>query len=339
MASFSEILKDNRFTPEVLPQFESKLFFEGERRQRYLVRFAVLMFFATVIATGGVIADSTATVIGAMLIAPLMTPILATTAALVMGDGKRAGQSFQLVVSGVIGAILVSMVLSLLTVKVISFSSNTQIVSRVQPSMVDLIVALAAGAAGAFAMSRDDVADSLPGVAISIALVPPLCVVGISLGNGQWDSAWGAFLLFLTNCLSILLAGGAVFALLRLEKASTHEMSQVDRRKAYRIVALGIVLVAIPLAATTFTVGRDSRAQLGVDKVAENWIEQFEENYVVDSVLVSNNIAKIVITGPEAPESITDLGLQIQDTVDQVTDVALRFVPSKQFNYSRGLPD
>ena len=99
-------------------------------------------------------------------------------------------------------------------------STNSQITGRVTPRLLDLVVALAAGTAGAFAMSRDDVADSLPGVAVSIALVPPLCVVGISLSAGEWDHTWGALLLFLTNLLSILLAGGAIFALLGLGKGN-----------------------------------------------------------------------------------------------------------------------
>ena len=97
---------------------------------------------------------------------------------------------------------------------VISFESNAQITGRVSPRLIDLYAALASGAAGAFAMSREDIADSLPGVAISISLVPPLCVVGIGLSEGQWDASLGALLLFLTNFLSILLAGGGVLALL-----------------------------------------------------------------------------------------------------------------------------
>ena len=80
-----------------MPELEIKLFFEGDRRQAYLVRFVVLLFLSTVIATSGVLSDSTATVIGAMFIAPLMTPILATTAALIMGQPSRARASVAIV--------------------------------------------------------------------------------------------------------------------------------------------------------------------------------------------------------------------------------------------------
>ena len=339
MVSLTEILQDNRFTPADLPEFEHKLYFEGERRQRYLVRFTVLMFFATVIASGGILVDSTATVIGAMLIAPLMTPIVATTAALVMGRARRAWHSLALVAAGVLGVILVSMVISLLTIQVLNFETNTQITSRVSPITTDLIVALAAGAAGAFAMSRNDVADSLPGVAISIALVPPLCVVGVSLGNGVWDDAWGAFLLFMTNCLSILLAGGGVFALLRLDKAGTERLNQVNRRKAYTIIGISILIVTIPLFLSTIKIGRDSVAQSQVKSIANEWNDQFEEDYIIDSVSVSGSIAKLRISGAEAPGTISDLGEQIETEVNRIEVVNLLFIPSNDYTYGAEASD
>ena len=133
MAVVSDILRDNRYQPDDIPVLEGKLFFEGDRRRRYLVRFTVLLFLATVIAANGVIEDSTATVIGAMIIAPLMTPILATTAALVMGNGTRAWQSFLLVVAGVLGVIAVSAALGAMAVHVLDFHSNSQITGRVSP--------------------------------------------------------------------------------------------------------------------------------------------------------------------------------------------------------------
>ena len=105
MSILSEMLGANRFTPEDVPRFEAKLFFEGARRRRYYEQFGVLLLLATVIATMGILGDSTATVIGAMIIAPLMTPIMATAAALVTGRMGRAGRSLLLVVVGVIGVI------------------------------------------------------------------------------------------------------------------------------------------------------------------------------------------------------------------------------------------
>ncbi len=93
---------------------------------------------------------------------------------------------------------------------IISFTYNSQITSRVAPGLLALITALASGAAGAYIIMREEIADSMGGVAIAISLVPPLCVVGIALSQGNWEAAGGAMLLFLTNFLAILLAGGVV---------------------------------------------------------------------------------------------------------------------------------
>lgn len=160
MVSLSAILKDNKFTSADLPEFESKLFFEGDETQRYLVRFSILLFLSSVIATQGVIEDSTATVIGAMIIAPLMTPIVATTAAILMGNAQRAWSSFLLVVGGAIGVIIVSAGFGIIAIHIVDVTGNSQIEARVFPRLIDLIIALAAGTAGAFAICRSDIADS-----------------------------------------------------------------------------------------------------------------------------------------------------------------------------------
>jgi uncharacterized hydrophobic protein (TIGR00271 family) len=168
MNTLSKILRDNRFQAADVPLFEKKLFFEGERQRPYLERFFVLLILATIIATAGIFADSTATVIGAMIVAPLMTPIMATAAALIMGNMSRALNRLLLVLTGVITVIFLSWLMGLLYSQSINFAENAQIIARISPRLIDLIAALASGAAGAFCLSRDDIADSLPGVAISI---------------------------------------------------------------------------------------------------------------------------------------------------------------------------
>ena len=273
MAKLSDVLEVQKFTPADLPDLEGKLFFEGDRAKRHRVQFAFLLFLSTLIAVPGIIADSTATVIGAMLIAPLMVPIVATTAALVMGNAQRVWRSLRLVVAGTFGVIIVSAVLGSLGLHAIDFNTNSQITARVAPRVLDLIVALAAGTAGAYAMSRKEIADSIPGVAISIALVPPLCVVGVALAGGQWADAGGALVLFLTNLLSILLAGGAVFAVLGLGAAVKSDMSREKKRTAYQIVTLGVLLVAIPLTIATVRIGRDSEFSSPLSKSSSKMSE------------------------------------------------------------------
>ena len=276
--------------------------------------------------------DSTATVIGAMIIAPLMRPIMATAAALVMGDMKRAGASFLVVVVGVAGVIGVGWLLTLVNfTAVVSFETNSQITGRISPSLIDLFAALAAGAAGAFAMSRDDVADSLPGVAISISLVPPLCVVGVGLAEGETVAAWGAMLLFLTNFLSILLAGGGVLALLGLSVAATTQLKADTQRRALFFVVIGVMLVAIPLGVTTFRVYEESVAERATRRLAQGWID--ETGYEIGQVDADGNQVVLIIHGSGERPALSELGTQLGASLDRSVELKLVVVPSQEEVY------
>lgn len=329
MSILSEVIRENRFAPEDVPGFEAKLFHEGKTRRLYLEQFGVLLLLATVIATMGILGDSTAAVIGAMIIAPLMTPIMAAAAALVTGNMARAGQSFLLVVIGVIGAIGLSALLSRLYTGVISFDGNSQILGRISPSMIDLIAALASGAAGAFCMSREDISDSLPGVAIAISLVPPLCVVGISLQAGEWAAAQGAFLLFAANCLAILLAGGGVLALLGLSRAAMVEVKGPARRNAFVAVTLGVLLVAVPLWFTGVRIAEDAHTE-GVSKaVAQGWVAG--TRYEVQRVAADENDITIVIVGQGAMPTFDELTMDLRSALQRPVKVVLRAVPAEEY--------
>lgn len=325
MSVLSEIMRDNRFTSEDMPGFESKLFFEGARRRPYLVKFFVLLFLSTIIAAFGVLNDATATVIGAMIVAPLMTPIMATAAALVMGNIKRGIVSLALVAAGVTLVIAVSFLIGAGSTGVISFTTNTQIVGRISPRATDLFIALASGAAGAFAFSRDDIADSLPGVAIAISLVPPLCVVGISLSQGEWSAAWGAMLLYLTNFLAILLAGGGTLAFLGLGSVATEALIGNARRNAFIMITVGVLFVTLPLAATSTRVAVDSWIQLRTAQEVQAWLDQ--SSYELQDVQVGESGVKVTIVGEGGTPPISDLRKSIQNRISSPGTMKLLIVP------------
>ena len=331
MNTLSRILRENLFKPEDVPAFERKLYFEGERRRPYLERFGVLLFLATVIATAGVISDSTATVIGAMIVAPLMLPIMATAAALVVGNTPRAARSALLVLAGATSVIAVSWLVGLLYPDVVSFTTNSQITSRISPRLLDLVAALAAGAAGAFAMSRDDIADSLPGVAIAISLVPPLCVVGVSLAYGEVDAALGALLLFTVNVLAILLAGGGVLAVLGLYKATTVKLSGHGRRNAFILLVLGVLIVAIPLTLTGRKIVRDVQSQIIVRQVANEWLTGTE--FELRAVNIVGDTASLVISGPGEPPPFDELVSNLEESTSEPLTVELESLASQKQIY------
>lgn len=183
-----------RVTDTDIQRMRDQLFFEGPEEGRRLSRFWVLLILAAVIASAGVVADSTATVIGAMIVAPLMTPILGMMLAIVLADRLNLLRSITYVVAGALVVIAIGFLVGLPIPVPVVAETDAQVAARVAPRLIDLVAALATGAVGAFALTRSDVSDTLPGVAIAISLVPPLAVVGLTLelgstGTGRWRHA------------------------------------------------------------------------------------------------------------------------------------------------------
>jgi uncharacterized hydrophobic protein (TIGR00271 family) len=186
------------------------LFHDGPRLIRFARRFAALMTLSVLIAVMGLLADSTAVVIGAMLVAPLMSPVLGAAAALVLGWPRKFLRQLTISAIGSIGAIGLAAATSF----IVPWNPDplpAEVLARTSPNLLDLGIALAAGAAGAYAQVRRAASDALTGVAVAVALVPPLAVVGICLELQQWDLALGAFLLFLANVAGIIMSAAVTF--------------------------------------------------------------------------------------------------------------------------------
>ncbi|EMG36120.1 hypothetical protein PCS_03136 [Desulfocurvibacter africanus PCS] len=172
------------------------------------IRFYVLVGVSTLIASIGLIADSTAVVIGAMLVAPLMTPIFGISLALVLGEAKLLRNSLLAVTAGIFIAVATALLLGSLP---IALEVTPEMLSRTQPNLFDLLVAVLAGFAGAYALVDESLSPALPGVAIATALVPPLANTGLCIAVKSYEGGLGSFLLFVANFLSILIVASAVF--------------------------------------------------------------------------------------------------------------------------------
>jgi uncharacterized hydrophobic protein (TIGR00271 family) len=153
-----------RVTGVDVDRMTDRLFLDGRRGQS---AFWVLLTLAGVIASTGVVGDSVATVIGAMIVAPLMTPILGTAPAVVLADRARIVRGIALIVAGSALVVTIGYLTGLLDPEPVLADTNSQVAARVSPHVVDLLGALATGLVGAFALVRSDISDTLPGVAIA----------------------------------------------------------------------------------------------------------------------------------------------------------------------------
>ncbi len=212
--------------------------------------FLALMSLSTMIAALGLALNSTAVVIGAMLVAPLMTPLVAIGLALVQGNLQLIRSAIRSVLLGFSVALVIGIIIGLfLRLTEPGLHINREMLSRGSPNLLDLMVALASGVAAAYAMGRPHLISALPGVAIAAALVPPIATAGLAFSLGQWSLGGGATLLFLTNIVSIALGTAITFWSVGI---STHEGGPADASRRMRswprYVFLGFVAVSFFLA-------------------------------------------------------------------------------------------
>ncbi|MBT3254934.1 MAG: DUF389 domain-containing protein [Deltaproteobacteria bacterium] len=204
---------------------------------RINMSYMVLMVLSTMLATVGLYLNSASVVIGAMLLAPLMAPIVSLAMGLLRTDVNLSKNSAIKIMGGILIALGAAAMITLL----FPHKPITQeMQARLNPTLLDLAVAITAGVAGAYTKSFKEILQSLAGVAIAVALVPPLAVAGI--GIGRWDLNFfnQAFLLFSTNLVGIILASAFTFRMLGYSAA-------VRGKRGIGVVALFLALISIPL--------------------------------------------------------------------------------------------
>jgi uncharacterized hydrophobic protein (TIGR00271 family) len=265
---------------------------EMRRSARATVDFYAMMCLASGIAMLGLALNSGAVIIGAMLVAPLMSPMLAIAHGIVRGSLVMIRKGVESTLKGIGVAIAVG---TTLTLTIPDYAPTNEILARVEPSVIDLLVALVSGAAGAYAISRKWAAAALPGVAISAALVPPLCVVGYGLASSRFPIAGGALLLFMTNLSAIVLVSVMVFLLVGFRPMRTERGRVVTN--SILIATTFIFALSIPLGFKTRSAVQKSKLEVKLtdliheaeekDKFrAENLtIEKHKNAYVIRATL------------------------------------------------------
>ena len=289
------------------------------REGHWVYRFSVMLTLSVVVAVMGLSADSPAVVIGAMLLAPLMQPVLGIAACISMALFKNAMRALLAVVLATAWSVVLSYVLAAIFV---SGELPAEVQSRTAPDIRDLVVALGAGAAGAYATVRKDVSSSLPGVAVAVALVPPLGVLGITLQAGNATFAWGALLLYVTNLCAIVLAGVLVFVATGF--VPPRRLANTFRHSAAvsAMVAVVVVAVALPLyGASTAAVEASEREVEALDIVSA-WLGQTDRRSVPEVAFDEERITVTVrsFDSPPDPEPLIT-ALQASFGQDRVVSI------------------
>ncbi|MFK7802441.1 MAG: DUF389 domain-containing protein [Anaerolineae bacterium] len=290
----------HRLMPNLSRQVRTETYVRIRRNSRPEVSFYVLIALASAIAGAGLLLDSPAVVIGAMLVAPLMSPIVGTGMAMVLGDTSFLRIATSTVLRGTVLAIIVGMIVGLVSLNAEQLPA--EVLGRTAPSLLDLAVALFSGFAGAYALCYSQAAGALPGVSISAALVPPLAVVGICLVTGNFVLAGGALLLFGTNLITIAAASGLVFFLLGFRPTTAAKARHAVRQRAARIAAYLLVLNIIILSLVTFFLTADSARESAIQAAVSTSIDTVTEG---DAQIV--NLANFTIEPSENGDGVLQI--------------------------------
>ena len=296
---------------------------EVEGKARWTFDFAALMLLATAIASLGLLADSVAVVIGAMLVAPLMTPLIGGGLALVQGNWPLWRRSQWAVLMGFFAALAVGL-LAGLGARQLGFGLTGELAARGEPTLLDLGVAFFSGVAASYCMARPSLSGALAGVAIAAALVPPIATVGICLSLGETATARGAALLFGTNVVAIVLGASVNFFLAGIRG---HQSSGSWARRLVIVFALACAGLAVPL--TSVLVGKVTEPRVleqRLSAVAE------EGGYRLLKLKRSRadgrRLIEIELAGPAAPDEalVTELKEAAEGTKGRSLQVRVRTI-------------
>ena len=290
----------------------------------------VLVVLSSMIATLGLLTNSGAVIIGAMLVAPLMSPIIGLGMGSLTGDEKLLKYAVSAILRGAIIAVIISILLTWLN-NALPFVTlqelPIEVISRTSPSPIDLLIALAGGLAAAFALAQPSLSAALPGVAIATALMPPLGVVGIGIAMGRWEVAGGAFLLFITNAVTIAFASMLVFFALGFNPG-TKNGKRIPRNLV--ISAFVTIIMLLPLTYLSVTAFQTSSRTREINTVIAEEVSKFDAELVGELRVDTNEdgILHLEIT-IRTPQRLyyndvnslqEEIAVRLQDTVSIVVN-------------------
>lgn len=299
------------------------LFPDGLAFRQSLVTYTVLLTLAAFVATFGLFQDSVASIIGAMVIAPLGGAILAVAGALVTGRLRWQWVSLVQVALSALWVIAIGYAVSWLIPDLLTLTPSLE--ARTEPGLLDLGVALAAGAAGAFVAARKTGSDALPGVAIAVSLVPPLSTVGICLELGRIDDAAGAGLLFVTNLAAIVVVASIVFVLTGAKPIA----EGVDRgrrlRSGFVIAVVALAIIALPLVWRSYQNAVATITAINGTPVVRSWIG--DRDLEVTGYDINGQTIDLTVAGSVMPDDVPALADELARSLGHPVDLTVVYVP------------
>lgn len=267
-----------------------------------------------------------------------MTPILGSVLAVTLADRANLLRCLGLVITGAVAVIAAAWLVGLAVDEPVLALTNSQAAARVSPRLIDLLAALATGAVGSIALARDDISDTLPGVAIAISLVPPLAVVGLALEAGATREAFGALLLFITNVSAILAMGLLVMTVHRVSRhtgtVETGPGRAFNRRRATAVIVGGLAVISVPLALTSGRIASTRSTQSKVQHLTEAWATG--HGWEVISVDTRPDKILVRVNGPLPEPETASLAQALDEAGLRHAHVTVELIPTNSVDLHPG---
>ena len=301
---------------------EDLFVFGKDNQVPFYKRMAYLLIVSTLIACCGLMADSSAVVIGAMLVAPMMRPVMISAAAITLGWSQYLYQALLLTLAMALSAVGIAAVFGLLSPQLIEIPG--QVLARTEPTYFDLVIALVAGSGGAYTMTHKE-SGAIPGVAMAVALLPPLASTGILLVFLENSLALKAFILFFTNFAAMVLAATLTFLYLGISPRKARIRSAQSIRNYLMAFFLLVVGVSIPLYFLSTEVWYDASYKANQSPELQAWLQ--ENELLIDDVQIDDDqrIVYLKLLGPNPPLSVETLHTELQKA--QITKVEKQPAP------------
>ena len=278
-------------------EFREKLYDDLHVR----LRDTVILMCSIFIASIGLNMNSTAVIIGAMLISPLMTPIIGLGFGLAIFDTRLIKQSLEVLFTQVLVSLLVSTLY--FWISPLSYASS-ELIARTSPTIWDVLIAIAGGIAGVIGSRKKEANNIVPGVAIATALMPPICTAGYGLANGNVRFLLGALYLFLINCVFIMLIN-IVGTRIMMRQSPLSSFKELSMKMRIGLISL-IVLLVLPASYSAVTLTMDQARKEGIKQFVG---KEFANHTIINQVYKSssNELVLTVVGDPISEEELETL--------------------------------
>ncbi len=307
---------------------ESLITFAHDKSQLTLQYF-LLVVFSAVISSLGLMLDNVAVIVGAMVIAPVLGPILAITIGIVLGDIKLIRKGISAEIFAVVIAIVIGALVGLFIPNV-GITNSLRV--RMYPTIADLIIAMAAGAAGAYILLKGQLESGLVGVMVAASLIPVMSTIGIGISFGHSSMILGAGLLLIGNYLSLLLANIVVFYFKGLKPQIwyKHKARKIIKKSLVFIV-VAVLLISVPLGILTVYQFYTEKPVEKIRDIINNHLVD-DWNYRIDKINIKGNLIEVYLFAEKDfnKELLITIKNEIQRNLKNEYNINFKIIPIEE---------